>query len=235
MLVSARGFGHDAPTRNMPMDFKPRLFEHFTRITKALGSGNRLRMLELLAQSERSVENLANLTDMSVANTSRHLQQLRRAGLVRSRKEGLHVYYEISGGGVVRLLQALGEVAENNLAEVSQLISQFLTARDDLEPVPHRELLQRARKGLVTVIDVRPPEEFAAGHIAGAINVPLAGLGAWARRAPRGREIVAYCRGPYCVMAFEAVAQLRGKGLRAQRLADGFPQWKSAGLPVEVG
>jgi rhodanese-related sulfurtransferase/DNA-binding transcriptional ArsR family regulator len=219
----------------MPMDFKPRLLEHFTRITKALGSGNRLRMLELLAQRERSVENLAGLTAMSVANTSRHLQQLRQAGLVRSRKEGLYVYYEISGGGVVRLLQALGEVAENNLAEVAQLIGQFLTARDDLEPVPHRELLQRVRKGLVTVIDVRPPEEFAAGHIPGAINVPLSRLGAWARRVPRTREIVAYCRGPYCVMAFEAVAQLRSKGLRAQRMADGFPEWKSAGLPVELG
>jgi rhodanese-related sulfurtransferase len=219
----------------MPMDFKPRLLEHFTRITKALGSGNRLRMLELLAQGERSVENLASLTAMSVANTSRHLQQLRQAGLVRSRKEGLYVYYEISGGGVVRLLQALGEVAENNLAEVSQLIGQFLTAHDDLEPVAHRELLQRMRKGLVTVIDVRPPEEFAAGHIPGAINVPLSGLGAWARRAQRAREIVAYCRGPYCVMAFEAVAQLRSKGLRAQRMADGFPEWKSAGLPVELG
>jgi len=235
MLVSVRGFGHDGQTQDMPMDFKPRLLEHFTRITKALGSGNRLRMLELLAQSERSVENLASLTAMSVANTSRNLQQLRRAGLVKSRKEGLYVYYEISGGGVVRLLQALGEVAENNLAEVSQLIAQFLTARDELEPVRHRELVQRARKGLITVIDVRPPEEFAAGHVPGAINVPLTGLGAWARGAPRGKEIVAYCRGPYCVMAFEAVAQLRGKGLRARRLADGFPEWKSAGLPVEVG
>jgi len=235
MLVSVRGFGHDDQTRDLLMDFKPRLFEHFTRITKALGSGNRLRMLELLAQGERSVEKLASLTAMSVANTSRHLQQLRRAGLVRSRKEGLYVYYEISGGGVVRLLQALGEVAENNLAEVSHLIGQFLSARDDLEPVPQRELLERVRKGLVTVIDVRPAEEFAAGHIPGAINVPLSALGAWALAAPRGQEVVAYCRGPYCVMAFEAVAQLRSKGLRAQRLADGFPEWKSAGLPVEVG
>jgi rhodanese-related sulfurtransferase/biotin operon repressor len=216
------------------MDFKPRLFEQFSRITKALGSGNRLQLLELLAQGERSVENLAGLTGMSVANTSRHLQQLRIAGLVQSRKDGLYVYYQVSGGGVVRLLHALGEVAENNLAEVSRLISEFLTARDSLEPVPHQELLQRARKGLVTVIDVRPAEEFAAGHVPGAINVPLAELERWARSAPKSRQIVAYCRGPYCLMAFEAVAQLRRKGFKAKRLADGFPEWKSAGLPVKV-
>jgi rhodanese-related sulfurtransferase len=172
---------------------------------------------------------------MSVANTSRHLQQLRQAGLVHARKDGLYVYYQVAGGGVVRLLGAIGEVAENNLAEVSKLISEFLTARDALEPVPHAELLQRARKGLVTVIDVRPPEEFAAGHIPGALNVPLESIGKWARGAPKRGEIIAYCRGPYCLMAFEAVAQLRGKGLKARRLDDGYPEWKSAGLPVETG
>jgi len=215
------------------MEFKPRLLEQFSRITKALSSANRLQLLELLAQSERSVETLATLTGMTVANTSRHLQKLRIAGLVRSRKDGLYVYYQISGGGVVRLLHALGEVAENNLAEVSQLVSEFLTARDSLEPVPHQELLQRARKGLVTVIDLRPPEEFAAGHIPGAINVPLAELERWARGVPKSKQIVAYCRGPYCLMAFEAVAQLRRKGYKARRLADGFPEWKSAGLPLE--
>lgn len=215
------------------MDFKPLLFEHFTRITKALGSGNRLRMLELLAQGERSVERLAALTAMSVANTSRHLQQLRAAGLVHSRKEGLYVYYRVSGGGVVRLLQALGEVAQHNLAEVSLLVAQFLTARDALEPIPQHELLERVRAGLVTVIDVRPSDEFAAGHIAGAVNVPVEALAEWARRAPRDHEIVAYCRGPYCVLSFDAVAQLRRIGLPARRLADGFPEWKSAGYPVD--
>lgn len=218
----------------MSMDFKPRLFDQLSRITKALSSGNRLHLLELLAQSERSVESLTNLTGMSVANTSRHLQQLRAVGLVQSRKEGLYVYYRVSGSGVVRLLHALGEVAEHNLAEVSQLIGEFLTARDSLEPVPHAELMQRARKGLVTVIDVRPPEEFAAGHIPGAINVPLAQIEHWARSAPKSKQIVAYCRGPYCLMAFEAVAQLRRKGLKAKRLTDGFPEWKSAGLPVDT-
>jgi len=220
------------------MDFKPSLFDQFTRITKALGNGNRLRMLELLAQAERSVESLAGLSGLSVANTSRHLQQLRAAGLVQSRKEGAYVHYRLSGGGVVRLLNALGEVAEHNLAEVSQLIAQFLTARDALEPVPHRELLQRLRQRLVTVIDVRPPEEFAAGHVPGAINVPMPELPAWAGRARHvdtAGEVVAYCRGPYCVMAFEAVALLRKSGLKARRLVDGFPEWKSAGLPVEVG
>jgi rhodanese-related sulfurtransferase/DNA-binding transcriptional ArsR family regulator len=216
------------------MEFKPRLFEQFSRIAKALSSGNRLQLLELVAQGERTVENLANLTGMSVANTSRHLQQLRLAGLVRSRKDGLYVHYQIAGGGVVRLLHALGEVAEHNLAEVSQLITEFLSARDMLEPVPHQELVQRARKGLVTVIDVRPREEFAAGHIPGALNVPLAELDRWARGMPKARQIVAYCRGPYCLMAFEAVAQLRRKGHKARRLADGFPEWKSAGLPIET-
>ena len=217
------------------LDVKATLFEQFTRVTKALGSGNRLRLLDLLAQTERSVESLATLTAMSVANTSRHLQQLRRAGLVASRKEGAYVYYRISGNGVVRLLQAIGEVAEHNLAEVSQLIAQYLESRDQLEPVPQRELLARVRKGLVTVIDVRPAEEFAAGHIPGALNVPLAELDTWSQRAPHDREIVAYCRGPYCVFAYEAVVRLRRKGFDARRLADGFPQWRSAGLPVESG
>ena len=216
------------------MDFKPLLFEHFTRITKALGSANRLRMLELLAQGERSVEKLATLTAMSVANTSRHLQQLRAAGLVQSRKEGLYVYYRVSGGGVVRLLQALGEVAEHNLAEVALLVAQYLTARDALEPIAQCELLRRVRAGLATVIDVRPSDEFAAGHIAGAVNVPIDELAEWARGAPHDREIVAYCRGPYCVMSFDAVARLRRIGLPARRLADGFPQWQSAGYPVEA-
>jgi rhodanese-related sulfurtransferase/DNA-binding transcriptional ArsR family regulator len=219
----------------MSIDFKQRLLEQFSRITKALSSGNRLHLLELLAQGERSVETLASLAGMSVANTSRHLQQLRQAGLVRSRKDGLYVRYQIAGGGVVRLLHALGEVAQNNLAEVSQLIDEFLTARDALEPVAHQELMQRARKGLVTVIDVRPPEEFAAGHIAGALNVPLGDLVKWVRRAPKGKEIIAYCRGPYCLMAFEAVALLRDKGLKARRLNDGYPEWRSAGLPIETG
>lgn len=220
------------------MDFKPSLFEHFTRITKALGNRNRLLMLELLAQAERSVDNLAAMCRMSVANTSRHLQLLRAAGLVHSRKEGAHVYYQVSGGGVVRLLHALGEVAENNLAEVSRLVAQFLTARDALEPVMREELLRLAKHARVTVIDVRPPEEFTSGHLPGAINVPLPDLASWASRAnpaTRAGAIVAYCRGPYCVIAFEAVEQLRRCGLAARRLADGFPEWKSAGLPVEVG
>lgn len=196
------------------MDFRLRLFEHFTRITKALGSGSRLRVLELLAQGERSVESLSAVAGMSVANTSQHLQRLRHAGLVLSRKEGSFVYYRVSGGGVVRLLQALGEVAENNLPEVAPLIAQFLTARDETEPVSHDELLQRMRRGRAIVIDVRPPEEFAAAHIAGAVNVPMAELADWMRRARPGREVVAYCRGRY-----QAPGLRTGRSQAARRFA----------------
>lgn len=218
------------------MDFKATLFDQFTRIPKALGNRNRLLMLELLAQAERSVEHLAALCRLSVANTSRHLQLLRAAGLVQSRKEGAHVYYRVSGGGVVRLLHALGEVAEHNLDEAARLVAQYLTARDALEPVTRAELLRLLRRRLVTVIDVRPPDEYAAGHLPGAIPVAPAELAAWAAAmGDAGGEIVAYCRGPYCVLAFDAVAQLRQHGLRARRLVDGFPEWQSAGLPVEVG
>jgi len=192
-----------------------------------------LELLEFLAQGERSVDALAQVADLSVANTSQHLQHLRQAGLVMSRRDGQRVYYRLAGNEVVVLLNTLRRVAEHNLAEVSQLVHSYLTVKDDLEPVPAEELLQRARQGEVTVLDVRPPEEFAAGHVPGAMNVPLAELEAHLDDFSPQREVVAYCRGPYCVLAFEAVARLRGKGLRARRLRDGFPEWKQAGLPVE--
>ena len=212
---------------------KTELFEQFARIGKALGSAKRLVMLEFLAQSERSVEALARMTGLSVANTSQHLQQLRQAGLVGTRKEGLYVFYRLAGDGIVRLLASLRAVGHEHLAEVDKLVKLYLDSKDSLEPVPARELLQRAKKGLVTVLDVRPPEEFAAGHIRGAINVPVVELRKRLKEIPRGQEIVAYCRGPYCLMAFEAVAELRRRGRKARRLEDGFPEWKSAGLPVD--
>jgi len=213
--------------------FKQALFAQFARVGKALASANRLELLEFLAQGERSVDALARVSGLSVANTSQHLQQLRQAGLVTARKEGVTVYYSLSDRDVVALVDKLRDVAERHLAEVEQLVSRYLTVKDDLEPVPARELLKRARQGLVTVIDVRPEEEYAAGHLPGAVNIPLASLEKQLRDFDREKEVVAYCRGPHCVLAFEAVARLRAKGFEARRLQDGFPEWKLAGLPVE--
>jgi len=212
---------------------KTELFEQFARIGKALASARRLEMLDFLAQAERSVEELARVTGLSVANTSQHLQQLRQAGLVDARKDGLHVYNRLAGDGIVRLLASLRAVGQERLAEVDKLVKLYLDSKDGLEAVPAKELLLRAKKGLVTVLDVRPPDEYASGHIRGAINVPVAELTKRLNEIPRGLEVVAYCRGPYCLMAFEAVAQLRNRGRKARRLEDGFPEWKSAGLPVE--
>lgn len=179
------------------------------------------------------MEVLAKVAGLAVANTSQHLRQLRQAGLVTSRKEGLRVYYALSGGNVVGLLNALREVAEGQIADIDRLVSTFLTVRDKLEPVSRDDLLERAREGLVTVLDVRPPEEYAAGHVPGAINVPLVELEQQLERLNPAQEVVAYCRGPHCVLAFDAVSRLREKGLRARRMEDGFPEWVLAGLPVE--
>jgi rhodanese-related sulfurtransferase/DNA-binding MarR family transcriptional regulator len=212
---------------------KSLLFAEFARVSKALGSGNRLELLEFLAQGERSVDTLAKLSGLSVANTSRHLQVLRQAGLVSARKEGLFVHYSVSGDGVVRLLAALQEVAQHNVAEVTKLVNTYLTSKDSLEPVSMQDLADRMRNGLVTIVDVRPPEEYSAGHLAGAINVPLADLENNLANLPAGREVIAYCRGPFCLLSFEAVARLRDKGVQARRLETGFPEWKVAGLPVE--
>jgi rhodanese-related sulfurtransferase/DNA-binding transcriptional ArsR family regulator len=214
-------------------NFKRDLFGQFARIGKALASGKRLEMLEFLAQGERSVEQLARLAGLSVANTSQHLQQLRQVGLVTARKEGLYVFYRIAGNGIVRLLAALRAVGEEHLADVDRLVRIFRDSKDDLEPVPAKELWQRVRQGLVTVLDVRPPEEYAQGHIRGALNVPVAELKKRLHQIPAGQEVVAYCRGPYCLLAYEAVRVLRKQGIQARRLEDGYPEWKSAGLPVE--
>ncbi|MCI0506133.1 MAG: metalloregulator ArsR/SmtB family transcription factor [Gammaproteobacteria bacterium] len=214
-------------------NFKHDLFAQFARVGKALSNGNRLELLEYLAQGERSVEDLANVSGLTVGNTSQHLQHLRQAGLVVSRKEGLKVIYRLHGDDVITLLGALRTVAERYVADVDRLVNSYLTVKDDLEPVPRAELLNRARQGLVTVIDVRPPEEYAAGHLPGAVNVPLDSLERVLDDIGPGQDIVAYCRGPHCVLAYEAVAQLRARGFNARRLEDGFPEWKLAGLPVE--
>lgn len=219
------------------MGFKQDLFAQFARVGKALSNGNRLELLEFLAQGERSVEQLSKVSGLTVANTSQHLQQLRHAGMVSSRKEGLKVYYSISGDDVIFLLDALRAVAERHVTDVQHLVNTYLTVKDDLEPIPRSELLERVRDGLVTVLDVRPPEEYAAGHVPGAVNIPLQELENRLEELTNQdgghREIVAYCRGPHCVLAFDAVARLREKGMTARRLEDGYPEWKTAGLPVE--
>ncbi len=212
---------------------KHHLFSELARVAKALSNGNRLELLEFLAQGPRSVEVLAALAGLSMANTSQHLQQLRQSGLVQAQRDGQHVYYRLAGDDVVGLLTALRAVAGRHVAEVDRLVETYLSVRDRLEPVPREELLERARQGLVTVLDVRPPEEYAAGHLPGARNVPLDALEAHLARLDPGQEVVAYCRGPHCVLAYEAVARLRGRGFRARRLQDGFPEWRAAGLPVE--
>ncbi|MDP4027674.1 MAG: metalloregulator ArsR/SmtB family transcription factor [Gallionella sp.] len=215
-------------------NLKQQLFEQFARVGKALSSPVRLDLLECLGQGQRSVEALAEKCGIPVSNASHHLQQLRQAGLVSAYKDGLYVYYRLAGDEVIGLLNALRSVAEQNNAEVDRLINTYLTVKDTLEPVLAEELLDRVRKGLVTVLDVRPPDEYAAGHIAGAVNVPLAELEKYLRKLKPKKEIVAYCRGPHCVLSYDAVEKLRGRGIKARRLKQGFPEWKAAGLPVEA-
>lgn len=212
---------------------KKDLYQSLAKVAHALASGNRLQLLELMAQGERSVEALADLTGMTMANTSQHLQALRQAGLVSPRKEGQRVYYRLAGDDVVRLYDVLRTVAESRLAEVKQLVADFLGDKDALEPIPADELLKRVKRGLVTVLDVRPPEEFAAGHLPGAVNIPIDKLESGLAKLSKRREVVAYCRGPYCLMSFEAVLKLRKRGWKARRLQQGFPEWKAAGLPVD--
>jgi rhodanese-related sulfurtransferase/predicted transcriptional regulator len=215
--------------------FKKQLFEQFARVGKALASGHRLELLEFLAQGERTVEALAGVTGLSVANTSQHLQQLRQVGLVATRKEGLHVHYRLADADVSELLGVMQKIAEKQFAEVDRIVRTYLTTKDGLDPVSRDDLLKRAAQGEVTVLDVRPPEEYAAGHVPGALNIPVKELITHLEALPQDQEVVAYCRGPYCVLAFEAVSQLRAHGFRARRLEDGFPEWKTAGLPVEEG
>jgi rhodanese-related sulfurtransferase/DNA-binding transcriptional ArsR family regulator len=214
---------------------KRELYQAIAKVAQALASGNRLQLLEFLAQGERPVETLATMAGITLANASQHLQALRRTGLVSARRQGQRVYYRLGDDEVVRLLEALRQVAESRLAEVRQLVSEFLGDRHALEGVAASELLARVKKGLVTVLDVRPAEEFAAGHLPGAVNIPIERLEGELARLPKKREVVAYCRGPYCLMSFEAVAKLRQRGWKARRLEGGFPEWRAAGRPVESG
>ena len=213
---------------------KVALFDALASVAQALGSGRRAEIVDLLAQGERSVEEIANEISQSVANTSQHLHVLARAGLVRSRREGTRVFYRLASERVGDLWAAVRDVAVRHVAEVNQLTDEYLGDRDGVEPVSAEELQERLARGDVVVLDVRPEPEYRAGHIPGAQSAPLAVLASLEPKLPRRRQIVAYCRGPYCVYADDAVRLLRARGLKARRLDVGFPEWRRAGLPVET-
>jgi rhodanese-related sulfurtransferase/DNA-binding transcriptional ArsR family regulator len=211
------------------------LFAQFATVAKSLGHAHRLELLEQLAQGERTVEILADRTGLSIANTSQHLQQMRRAGLVTNRRDGKFVFYQLADDSALSLLAALRTIAERNLAEVERVVRSYFADRDSLEAVSRDELLSRSRAGTVTILDVRPEDEFALGHLPGAVNIPLRALEKRLSELDPSKEIVAYCRGPYCVLSYEAVAALRKRGFTARRLEDGLPEWRAAGLTVVTG
>jgi len=210
------------------------LFAHFAAVAKTLGHVHRLELVEQLAQGERSVEILAQRVGLSIANASQHLQQMRRVGLVATRRDGKFVYYRLADDGVLDLIAALRRIAEQNIAEVERVVRNYFDKRDSLEAVSREELIERSRAGTVTILDVRPEDEFALGHLPGALSVPLRELETRLSEIDPEQEVVAYCRGPYCVLSYEAVAQLRARGFKARRLQDGLPEWRAAGLPVVV-
>jgi rhodanese-related sulfurtransferase/DNA-binding transcriptional ArsR family regulator len=214
---------------------KRALFAQFAAVAKALGHAHRLELVEQLAQGERSVETLASRTGLSIANASQHLQQMRRVGIVAARREGKFVFYKLADEAVLTVLAALRRIAERNIAEVGQVIRSYFDDRDSLEPVSRDELLQQLHAGTVTILDVRPSDEFALGHLPAALNIPLRELETRLAELDPSQEIIAYCRGPYCVLSYEAVAWLRGRGFKVRRLEDGLPEWRAAGLPTETG
>ena len=213
---------------------KAALFDALASVAQALGSGRRAEIVDVLAQGERSVDELAGAISQSVANTSQHLQVLARAGLVRSRREGTRIIYRLASDRVAELWAAVRDVAVRHVAEVSVLADEYLGQRDAVEQLSAEELSRRLERGDVVVLDVRPEAEFRAGHIAGARSAPVDGLDALVKELPNRREVVAYCRGPYCVYADDAVRLLRSRGLKARRLDVGYPEWQRAGLPVEI-
>lgn len=212
---------------------KSQIFEQLARIAKAAANANRLELLEFLAQGERTVDSLAREARQSVANTSHHLQVLRQAGLVEPRRDGQRIFYRLSDESVVELMSVLGRIADKQLADLNLLVTTFLTSRDSMEPLAAKELFERIKEGSIIILDVRPPEEYASGHLPGAINIPLMDLDDNLDKLPPGQEVIAYCRGPYCVLSFEAVALLRAQGIQARRLENGLPEWRLAGFPVE--
>ena len=214
---------------------KKRMFVQLARMAKALASANRLELIEAMGQGELSVEELAQKSGLSVANTSHHLQVLKDGGLARSRRRGVRIFYSLSDDDIAAVIAGLGRVAGRRLAEVDRILREEFATRDDAQPVGQKELLHLVKTGEVTVLDVRPDGEYRAGHIAGAINIPLGELSRRLAELPRGKQIVAYCRGPYCLLSFDAARRLRAKGFRARRLADGFPEWKAGRRPVGAG
>jgi rhodanese-related sulfurtransferase len=214
-------------------EFKDRLFGQFARVGKALASPKRLEIVDLLAQGERTVEEIARETAMSVASASQHLQVLKAARMVEARREGLYIHYRLADEDVFRTWQAVRALAESRLAELDGVVEAYLQDREELEAVDAAELMERLSDGNVVVLDVRPEEEYRAGHIPGALSVPVDALEAALQTLPRDQEMVAYCRGPYCVFSDEAVAFLRSRGYRARRLRQGLPDWRAAGMPVE--
>jgi len=214
---------------------KQRLYAQLARIAGAMASPQRLELVEILAQGERSVAALAEVVRLPIANVSHHLQVLRDVGLVIGHKQGLFVHYRLADPEVFDLHRKLATVGRQRLTEVDSIVQRYFEGRDGLEPVGRAELLRRVRDGSVIVLDVRPPEEYAAGHVPGAVSMPLESLEAGLIHLPKGKPVVAYCRGPYCVMAFEAVLRLRERGRDARRLEEGFPEWRAEGMPVAVG
>jgi len=214
---------------------KKELYNQLARIGKGVSSPQRLEILDLLCQGEKAVETLAAQAGLSIKNASAHLRVLRAARLVETRKEGRHVHYRLADESVCTFFLALRGLAESRLAELREVAREYFDRRGDMTPVDRRRLLERVRTGEVTVLDVRPAAEFRAGHIPGARSVPLDELERALSSLPRDQEVVAYCRGPYCVMALEAVERLRARGYQAVRLEDGVAEWKAAGLPVEHG
>ncbi len=214
---------------------KQALFAQFAAVAKAVAHPHRLELLEQLAQGERSVEVLADRIRVSIANASQHLQHMRRAGLLATRRAGKFVFYRLADNAVLDLLASVRRIAEQNSAEVDRVVRSYFRNRDDLEPVSRTELVDRLKAGIVTVLDVRPEDEFALGHLPGAINIPLSELEKRLADLDPKQEIVAYCRGPYCVLSYEAVAVLRARGFKVRRLEDGLPEWRAAGLPVDAG
>ncbi len=214
-------------------EFSGAVFEQLSRLAAAFGSSARIAIIHLLAQGERNVEGIARETSLGFANASRHLQVLKGAGLLSSRKEGLQVFYRLAGPEVLEGYQALQRLARSRMAELGRIAREYFAEADGLSPVDGKELMERVRRGEAIVIDVRPEEEYGEGHIPGAVSVPLSLLEKRIPKIPKGVEVVAYCRGPYCYLAAEAVRLLRKKGRRALRLEEGFPEWKAAGHPVE--
>jgi rhodanese-related sulfurtransferase len=215
--------------------FKDQIYGQFSRIGKALASPKRLELLDLLGQAERRVEALAKESSLSIANCSRHLQVLREARLVEARKEGLYVFYRLADEAVGAFWLALRRLGEQRLTEVERIAKDYLQLPEQLEPISREELVERVREGRVIVLDVRPVEEYRAGHIPGAVSVPIDELKRRLKKLSREEEIIAYCRGPYCLFSIRALELLRRRGFKARRFQEGIPDWKAAGLPVAVG